>query len=142
VVGCGEEQAWCGTMDASDDAAVQEVGASIGSAGFVGGSDTEVLALVATVPPAIAGFAAKVGERADGMSEQEHMNELSVRRDSLKYVLSRTLTNLAYFTDQCKSNPSCEVCVRVCEMCALMPRPPHTDSIPITTALRYIAAAQ
>jgi len=66
--------------------------------------DTEVLALVCPVTPA-GGFKV-VG---DEEPTSEHMNVLSIRRESLKFVLARTLTNLAYFTEQCKSNPSCEV---------------------------------
>ena len=72
-----------------------------------------MLALVcADVPPGITGFAAnkRVAERAGvAMSEQEHMNELNMRRESLKRLLARTVKNLEYFTEQCKSNPSCEV---------------------------------
>jgi hypothetical protein len=66
--------------------------------------DTEVLALVCPVTPA-GGFKVVGDEEATS----KHMNVLSIRRESLKFVLARTLTNLAYFTEQCKSNPSCEV---------------------------------
>jgi hypothetical protein len=78
-------------------------GAGIGCDG-----ESEMLALVCTDSPALCG-PAKLGPGAEGMSEQEQINALNARRESLKLVMSRTQTNLAYFTEQCKSNPSCEV---------------------------------
>ena len=55
----------------------------------------EVLTLVCgDDPPAVAGFASKVGVRPEGISDHEHLASLNARREALKFVLSGTLTNL------------------------------------------------
>ncbi len=90
-------------MEVELDASIACGSASDGASAEVE-TDTEVLALVCPVMPA-GGFQVVGDEEA----EREHMSALSIRRESLKFVLAHTLTNLAYFTEQCKSNPSCEV---------------------------------
>ena len=67
--------------------------------------EAEVLSLVFKDVP----VAVKAGDIEEGMSEHERMSRLNMRRESLKFVLSRTISNLAHFIDQCRSNPSCEV---------------------------------
>jgi len=93
-------------QDTSEETAMEEV-LWVGKNNLVdglGGPDTLSLVIL---PPAVSGFVAQVGDM--GGREQEHMKELSERRESLRIVLSRTHVNLAYFLDQSKSNPSCEV---------------------------------
>jgi len=93
-------------QDTSEETAMEEV-LWVGENTLVdglGGPDTLSLVIL---PPAVSGFVAQVGDM--GGREQEHMKELSERRESLRIVLSRTHVNLAYFLDQSKSNPSCEV---------------------------------
>ena len=67
--------------------------------------EAEVLSLVFKDVP----VAVKAGDIEEGMSQHERMSRLNMRRESLKFVLSRTISNLAHFIDQCRSNPSCEV---------------------------------
>jgi len=94
-------------QDGSAAAAVRAAGGSAsGGARAEAEPDNEVLALVCPPVSPAAAFNKMVG---DNEAASEHMNDLSMRRESLKFVLARTLTNLAYFTEQCKSNPSCEV---------------------------------
>jgi len=72
-----------------------------------GPAEMEVLALVC--PDQMLATGPAVMGHGPGAGEQAHENELQARRESLKFVLSRTVKNLEYFNEQCKSNPSCEV---------------------------------
>ena len=111
-------------QDGSAAAAVRAAGGSAsGGARAEAEPDNEVLALVCPPVSPAAAFNKMVG---DNEAASEHMNDLSMRRESLKFVLARTLTNLAYFTEQCKSNPSCEVRRRL--------PPPHPPAIALLAA--------
>ena len=94
----GEAQAFVGEFGPSF---VAEPGTSL-----VAEPEAEVLSLVFKDVP----VAVKAGDIEEGMSQHERMSRLNMRRESLKFVLSRTISNLAHFIDQCRSNPSCEVC--------------------------------
>ena len=108
---------WRGASQCMESGAVTDMGAVGSGEGEEADADVgvtteqeEVLTLVCgDDPPAVAGFASKVGVRPEGISDHEHLASLNARREALKFVLSGTLTNLTYFIDQSKSNPSCEV---------------------------------
>ncbi len=93
----GEAQALGGEFGPSF---VAEPGTSL-----VAEPEAEVLSLVFKDVP----VAVKVGNIEEGLSEHERMSRLKMRRESLKFVLYRTISNLGHFIDQCRSNPSYEV---------------------------------
>lgn len=93
----GEAQAFGGEFGPSF---VAEPGTSL-----VAEPEAEVLSLVFKDVPVVV----KAGDIEEGMSEHERMSRLNMRRESLKFVLCRTISNLDHFIDQCRSNPSCEV---------------------------------
>ena len=112
-------------MDESEGAGAQAPAAALDGPAEM---DTVLVLVCPDTKPSLAlltGYATGAGDH-----DQLHMNELQARRESLKFVLSRTAKNLDYFTDQCKSNPSCEVSLLLpSPLCPTIPTSTHPDSV-------------